>query len=249
MLKMIYEILSKNELKWFLDSGSLLGMIREKKFLDWDRGIDISILYEKDKNECIEDAVNKISKLGFYVTSYSWQGVTYKYILTTKNTKSFKYNIDLHLFVRKGNKYVCPQIIRKVSQNYFIKTLDFFLGVKEGDPIYIKEKSVKGIMKYIAKKVYRGMICWHKNELNMEKYVPERANVYYWWIPEEFLEKFCVIDSEGYVIPSEYERYLEFRYGEWKISNPNWNFMRDDPSIVETTVDDINDVAILYKEV
>ena len=44
MLRKIYDILSSNNLDWFLDSGSLLGTTREGKFLEWDRGIDISIL-------------------------------------------------------------------------------------------------------------------------------------------------------------------------------------------------------------
>ena len=74
MLEQIYQILTKNKLNWILDSGSLLGMVRDGEFLPWDRGIDISILYTPGDRENLELVVKELQTIGFYASQYTLGG-------------------------------------------------------------------------------------------------------------------------------------------------------------------------------
>ena len=74
MLRRIYDVLTDNNLDWFLDSGSLLGMVRDGAFLPWDGGIDISVLLRDGDIERVKHAVAEIMSFGFYATKYTWGG-------------------------------------------------------------------------------------------------------------------------------------------------------------------------------
>lgn len=57
ILKEFMRVCEKNNLRWFLDSGSLLGAIREGKLIDWDDDIDV-IMPREDYNiflSCAKD--------------------------------------------------------------------------------------------------------------------------------------------------------------------------------------------------
>ena len=46
-LNWIINVLEKNKIDYIIDSGTLLGIIREGKLMKWDKDIDITI-FEKD---------------------------------------------------------------------------------------------------------------------------------------------------------------------------------------------------------
>lgn len=52
--------------------------------------------------------------------------------------------------------------------------------------------------------------------------------------PAHFYEDLTTIEFKGnaYSIPIEYDNYLTYRYGNWKIPVKTWNFKKDDQAII-----------------
>lgn len=48
-----------------------------------------------------------------------------------------------------------------------------------------------------------------------------------WWIPCHFVEE-PVQHSTGMFVPQTLEKYLEFRYGDWRTPKRDWRFQEDD---------------------
>ncbi|MBQ0612474.1 LicD family protein, partial [Proteus mirabilis] len=60
-LKHIHSICEKHNIKYWLDSGTLLGAVRNNKFISWDDDIDICMLRE-DFNKFLVIALSELDK-------------------------------------------------------------------------------------------------------------------------------------------------------------------------------------------
>lgn len=65
MLEDVKDILDKNNIEFWVDSGTLLGIVREKRLLPWDNDVDLSVKaeYEGKLLFCLKE----ISALGYRV--------------------------------------------------------------------------------------------------------------------------------------------------------------------------------------
>lgn len=61
LLNEITDILDEHHVKYWLDFGTLLGVVREKRILPWDDDIDISI-FEEDEKVMLEKVLPAIKK-------------------------------------------------------------------------------------------------------------------------------------------------------------------------------------------
>ena len=87
MLDMLVEfdaICTKHNLKYWLDSGTLLGAVRHEGFIPWDDDIDLSMPVE-DYNRFIEIAKNELSKDIFFQTSKTDNAFKFDYIKLRSN--------------------------------------------------------------------------------------------------------------------------------------------------------------------
>ena len=212
---------------WFLDSGSLLGVIRDRKFLDSDKGIDISVIIDDYNDSRLEEFSKNLSNIGFIVSKYRWKGVTYKYCFVPSKKVNFYYAIDLHCFKKLGEDYCCPQVSLKML-NPIEKV---FVSLKKGNPInencgIIKRKSL-----LMVKFFYRDIFRYFGKAMNMDIYYSKGlGNLYLWYIPANLYQG-TKVGMYGMNVLYNASDYLHFRYGDWETPVSDWNTIRDDGGI------------------
>ncbi len=64
MLKDVTEIFEKHNIRYWLDFGTLLGIVREGRILPWDDDMDISI-FEEDRQKVHDIVLPEIKKLNY----------------------------------------------------------------------------------------------------------------------------------------------------------------------------------------
>ena len=87
MLEMLVEfdtICKKHNLKYWLDSGTLLGVVRHQGFIPWDDDIDLSMPVE-DYNKFKEIAQSELSENIFFQTSQTDKAFKFDYIKLRSN--------------------------------------------------------------------------------------------------------------------------------------------------------------------
>jgi len=110
MLKDVTDLLDKHNIEYWLEGGTLLGIIRENRLLPWDNDMDISI-----KEEYSEKLFSVINQLNYRVRSKTFDkdndpfkcGV--KRIVKVRNSKFFFFRgdvcLDIFIKFKKEDKY------------------------------------------------------------------------------------------------------------------------------------------------
>jgi hypothetical protein len=210
-LNMVCSLLNELKIEYCVDSGTLLGLIREGKLLVHDLDIDISI-NESQQIKLIA-LMNQLKKKGYKCRILSFYGKKYKYKFWLSTEKRV---IDINIFRETPDKkfYVCPQpfpIIK--AENFIFKNFRKLIRVSFG------------VIKNIG------------NEFDLNNF-PWRIGTYHrtWAIPKKYFCAFELFGNDIYV-PQNAPKYLEFRYGNWKVPNSNWNFRTDDKGLSEKSPD------------
>lgn len=157
-LMCIIDLFELNNIPYFIDHGTLLGIVRDGDLLPWDDDIDISI-YSEDTTKTISCIENNISKLPM--------------------NKSLRWVV---------NVYYQENLIPNEIEITF-------------DPI--NQMNFKKILVSIKP-------VFFENEFAVQRVT---------YAPEYHFRKREHVNYKGRNIstPYDYERYLEYHYGEWKI--------------------------------
>ena len=222
--------------RWFVDSGSLLGLIRDKKFLSSDRGIDISLLVEDYQEPDIFWVVSEIEKMGFVKSVYRWNGIAYKYCFIPCKNTGYPYSVDLHLFKKDGETYYCPQISLRNRKGLKGR----FRSIRKGNEIN-RESGLGSRVKAFVAETYRFTFKYFGKAMEMDKYVRnQEGDAYLWVMPQALLHGTAPSEVNGLQVLVDPDDYLAFRYGDWKTPNPNWVTLRDDGGIKKTTPEELD---------
>lgn len=144
-LKGVSEILEKHRIDWFLDSGDLLGLMRDGKKLSWDKNeLDISLKSpdEKQINELSKDLEKKgfevrKNKKGKFVRGLSGDPLR-------NCVYPDKLNLDIHIFYETKKNYVQSAkrklhksalwknfyMLARPPSKYILKPIMRFIGIK-----------------------------------------------------------------------------------------------------------------------
>lgn len=89
----IKEICDKNNLRWFLDGGTLLGAVRHKGYIPWDDDIDIMIP-RKDYDVFVKKAIEYFKEPYFVQTDYTDLGFFNMTKIRRSDTAAIRMGID-----------------------------------------------------------------------------------------------------------------------------------------------------------
>ncbi|OQB25773.1 MAG: LicD family protein [Firmicutes bacterium ADurb.Bin182] len=234
--KDLQSLLEQSGVCWFLDSGSLLGMIREGAFLKHDHDIDIGILSEGKEDQIDKFIAVMISK-GFRAVKFFWGKVLYKCKLIPESSQIFPYIIDMQFYHASGSDFICPQLVFRDQLTAFqrIKLRWIRLRKSGAEGIESRKKSFKDSFKRVLRKI----VTRKTIEIQYKKY-SKMFDFYMWYIPKDYTDKFTNIN--GYQVFKDNENYLAYRYGDWKTPAKKWDFTKDDTGLKMTSYNYICDL-------
>jgi len=229
------EVFDKYNIKFWLDWGTLLGAVRDKKTIPWDIDTDLSIMindYEK-----IMSAVPEFKKRGILVNEIpvpmAAKGLQYKRLSLYR----FGQGIDIWPYRTESQSAITAMFDpNKASGNSTSRTYTNILCFlwcsmvsNELNPEtkyrLIPTRFVQYILFLLPNKLKKYLIKITKKALLKREFVKQPVVV-----PKHYFEKLDKIEFYGmtFNIPSDVENYLEFKYGkEWKIPDKNWDYLND----------------------
>lgn len=215
-------ILEKFNCKYFLDTGTLLGAIRDKRFIPWDNDIDIGVIdFETDRN-ILKEISKEFWNKGYNVT-------TELHNISISHPKKVL-DLGIKFYTKEGGKYCA--YLGKINGNRFCSSLNLYLSE---DFVYKNGYGKFSVIGCAARLIHsirilspRILKTFLHNKMKYEE-VRVETN-------DELLSSFYdyTFYNKSFKVPCSSEDYLAHRYGiDWNIPNRNYNYTEDDNSIVK----------------
>jgi hypothetical protein len=255
-LSELNQILRKNAIDYWIDSGVLLGLARSGKLNAWEKDIDLGI--EGCHLEKLLALEPEFQKVGWRYAINRYRGVIYSIGLKPDATRpSSDLEASFHVYYEAGEHLWSPQTqfyvpapapdIYLGKRSFAGKALEslieflFFQKNKnkkkdsetpQSEPSKKNSKSLNRtsfIFKFahwIYQKIDRGFLA--ETWPLKEVYVPLT-----WVVPQKFILplKTEVIDGQEYPFPAQAHEYLSYRYGDWKTPVKEWFYWEHDGAI------------------
>lgn len=222
-LKDAKTVLEKYNCKYFLDTGTLLGAIRDKKFIPWDNDIDLGVVDFNCNKKILINMAREFRALGYNVS------VTFHNIYISDKTG--KLDLGIKFYEVENGSYIAH--MGKVNGSKTKAAIHLYLS----DDFVCKKGSGRfGIIGFFAGMLHK--IRWaiplsfkESYLLKGMKYEDVVAS-----IPSEFLSAFTSFQfyKEDFSVPLNYIKYIEHRYGvNWRTPNKNYDYTKDDKSTIK----------------
>jgi lipopolysaccharide cholinephosphotransferase len=231
LLKTAKEILDRHNIEFWLEGGTLLGAIRDEKFIPWENDIDLGMWANNISNKkrilLSKDFYNR----GFKV-------LIYKEYINIKKTVNFWLDFDFYQF--KDGYAIYPAFYPKnlLSKYLFILSSILLSPSHPYDIDKLQSLIKRLIMKaaisvsliipsFLRKRIASILLILYKKV--GVRYVPRIA-------PSKYFKNLSKIEFYGmeFKAPSHTEEYLAYKYGkDWRIPRKNWIAERDDGMVIK----------------
>ena len=217
----VINLFNKYKIDYWICHGTLLGIIRDKKLIEWDHDIDIALW---DDSKARTKIIKLLLKSGFILR------------------KGFEIENDIISFYKKGGRIVDINFyLRKklknsekkvayikwfVPKNIFCKIIDALSNSKKYDGKF--------------KIIIQSFFLFQKLFIYLKR-ILIKFNLFYKEIgysePEYLLNniKKIKIDDLKINIPYDPEKYLEYLYGKnWKVPKKNYIWYKDSAALISS---------------
>lgn len=226
----------KNKIRYWLDSGTLLGAVRHKGFIPWDDDIDVGMLRE-DYDKFAKVIEHDLDENKYYYQNWltdSKYGQPFAK-LRKKNTVLIENNaanamfesgiyIDIFAYDEYGNKLITQGFPIKILRRMILCKCSYKFWITNGTfnlkcyLIYIPIRFFALFFKNdFLKKTYE-KVARKYNDNKSEKVFENGTTDYNKWaIPRECFETIVKLPFEGseYDCPAGYDTYLKTVYGDY----------------------------------
>lgn len=227
-MRRILEALDARRVTYFLDSGTLLGIIRDNDLIQWDSDIDLGTLRSSLPN--LVSALDDLRSQGFTYRWHSYFGVRYVVSIYSPSRSDMFLPVTVRPYFQHANLLVGPQSKRLLkvvepfpSPTRLTRRAQFYRAMSRSSAVSAFRRSRFGRLNVIDRgRLADGKIIGGTHVGQM------------WEIPADLifpLRRIELSDMEV-AIPGESLGYLSYRYGpDWKTPNSDWRFWRDDGAI------------------
>jgi len=110
LFKLVDKVLRRHKVEYYLDFGTLLGAVRENKFIPWDDDMDISLIHEKDFNKMPKIIKEiKLRRFWYFAKCYSFSHSQDQYNASEKmhvNPKEIKFTNPKNMQIAIIKNYI-----------------------------------------------------------------------------------------------------------------------------------------------
>ncbi|MFW5993354.1 MAG: LicD family protein [Desulfohalobiaceae bacterium] len=187
------------DISLIVDSGTLLGLMRDGDLLSWDMDLDFAVL---DRHA----AGRLCSALqGIRFQTYRYQGRVYK-IAVSQQEAGLGADIDFKLFAREGAHWCCPAI--------------------RAPGMWGRGRSKSSWLRRMLRPAWTELMERLDSGRPPLRWL---AQVDSWVVPARFFDSLLPVPgTERCFIPAQAENYLELRYGDWLQPVQEWIPCQDD---------------------
>lgn len=225
ILKTLRDILDAYNIDFWLDGGTLLGAVREGRFIPWERDIDLGTWSENLPKIALLS--NVFRKKGFRMVFTDYE-IGIHHIETGLYAGIYVYHLERDKAVRIGfmnpkEYYISNNKLRKRRFRYLLRVIIKHLVwlLSEGE-IYSNTFQFK-----LKKAVHIFPNKWRKFILRVIKKFSGIVGIEIIKriTPARYFKELKTIKfyNTTFLIPSEPEEYLSYKYGkDWKIPKKDW---------------------------
>jgi len=234
------DLMRESGVEYWLDSGALLGLVREGAELAWDSDIDFAIWEEAVP--AFHRWIATLSPRGFRTSLRRYRGRIYGFTVTRGNLTGAR-PLHIHVYFHGEGFAWSPQTVvmqppppSRAAGQYGQTFLNRML--LRSQSIYKNRAQLGGGSKIMAWLIHIpiwAIFVIPRNRLERQHWsVIWPFSVLYtthtWVVPAEFFAAIVDLDTPlGTVpVPRQTEAYLSARYGDWKIPRQDWCYWMDD---------------------
>ena len=215
LLMLTDTVIMKDREAW-VDQGTLLGLVRDNKLIEWDNDIDLSCMVADRPKVSLSDAQQLLDK-GFVVLT-SRYGYTIKKLDAGRKYRK----IDL-TFIYNQNGHKRKSYSDYGHQNFFARVF---------------EKTIKELLRLVQrskKRSIRLMLWMFANGLSWfyRSYFMKTIDME---CPEwqfEMEKKPLMDELETIMIYRQPKKYIEFKYGaDWHVPKKDWDYTTEDGGVI-----------------
>jgi len=218
-LREIKEIFDKNDIQVWLDCGTLLGAIREGRIIAWDKDTDLGTWYDNLRQ--IISLFPEFKKRRFKVSVNTY--------IDNIGIERFGCQTDVELWHKRGDYAWQVWVVRdkKIGKllRWFVYSSSLMTYTKPKGTVIRKSECLSFLLPLPLKILFADLIWPILDRCNCTIPVV---------VPKHHFEKLSTVRYYGlkFPVPSDVEKYLEFRYGsDWKTPIKKWICYKDDGSI------------------
>lgn len=220
-LKEFRAALDEVDFPYFIDTGTLLGAIRENRFIPWDNDVDFGTIRNQNTHQKLAAASRKLHDAG------------YSYVRTDQGTYFVKepdIEFGIMFYEREGDSYVGE--FRRMSFPYGALSNIIYLwkAVMSGFIVDYNGHTFGKKIRHLLLKI-TGSRVFRPEQQFSKAFSLEIKRIA---IPASFFDNLISVElyGTGYPAPNPPEDYLSWRYGEWRTPVSNYNYFEEDRSIV-----------------
>lgn len=234
LLYTMKEIMNNRKVGFWLEVGTLLGAVRENRFLAWEYDLDFGAWADEMTPQIKNEIAVELKRRGWNV----WIDSHHMNVMS-KNQSRDRIWGDINFYQKQGFQAIRPWRVAKNNLGQILTRLILLLRapyhfmVKGGRP---RSKYIIELMLVRFVQVLPTRFCEViANSINLI-YNRWGSRDVSWVVPIEYFQtlKEITFYDKSFKIPSDVECYLAYRYGEdWRIPRKVWKTEEEDGAVLK----------------